>query len=231
MDSQLSSIKMKKMGMKLVLTRQKCGYSLADLSLETGIDTAALAAFEQGSTSPSLPQLENLAAIFGQSIDEIISEKPLEMKKKNLDPISMSRREKLHDRMIGMQIKKHRLEQHISIDTLAQSCGITQPEMEVYESGLASIPFLELVAICHELGISYGLFTSPQAASQTGPNQREEPQRQVESSKPDMDLPQELLEFVSKPVNLPYVELAQKMSQMDAKKLRQIAESILEITL
>jgi len=41
----------------------------------------------------------------------------------------------------------------------------------------------------------------------------------------------ELREFITKPVNVPYLELALKLSRMDAKKLRDIAESLLEITL
>jgi len=41
----------------------------------------------------------------------------------------------------------------------------------------------------------------------------------------------ELREFITKPVNVPYLELAMRLSRMDAKKLRDIAESLLEITL
>jgi len=231
MDSQLSTLKMKKMGMKLAMARQNSGYSLTDLSSETGIDSDVLTAFEQGASNPSLPQLENLATTYNRSIDEFITDKPLEMKKKSFDTIVLVRREKLHDRMIGLQIKKHRLDQHISIETLAQSCGITPSEMEAFETGLSSIPFLVLVALCHDLGISYEMFTSPKPALQTESKQVEELQQQALSHIPASDLPEDLLEFVNKPVNLPFVELAQKMSEMDAKKLRQIAESILEITL
>jgi transcriptional regulator with XRE-family HTH domain len=45
------------------------------------------------------------------------------------------------------------------------------------------------------------------------------------------DISEELREFITKPVNLPYLELAMRLSRMDAKKLRDIAESLLEITL
>jgi transcriptional regulator with XRE-family HTH domain len=44
-------------------------------------------------------------------------------------------------------------------------------------------------------------------------------------------LTEELREFINKPINLPFLELAMKLSQMDAKKLRDVAESLLEITL
>jgi transcriptional regulator with XRE-family HTH domain len=204
---------------------------MTDLSRETGIDSVVLTAFEQGASNPSLPQLESLAATYGRSIDEFITDKPLAIKKKSFDSIVLVRREKLHDRKIGLQIKKHRLDQHISIETLAQSCGITPSEMESFETGLSSIPFLVLVALCHELGISYEMFTAAEPALLTESKQPEAPQQQDLSQITASDLPEELLDFVNKPVNLPFVELAQKLSEMDAKKLRQIAESILEITL
>ncbi len=43
-------------------------------------------------------------------------------------------------------------------------------------------------------------------------------------------LPLELQNFVSKPINRPYLELAKKLSGMSTDKLRSLAEDILEIT-
>jgi hypothetical protein len=45
-----------------------------------------------------------------------------------------------------------------------------------------------------------------------------------------LHLPPELQNFVCKPVNLPYLELAKKLSGMSTDKLRSLAEDILEIT-
>ncbi len=45
-----------------------------------------------------------------------------------------------------------------------------------------------------------------------------------------LTLPNELQNFVSKPVNRPYLELAKKLSGMSTDKLRSLAEDILEIT-
>jgi len=41
----------------------------------------------------------------------------------------------------------------------------------------------------------------------------------------------EMQAFVSKPVNRPYLELAQRLSEMSVEKLRTVAEVLLEITL
>jgi hypothetical protein len=44
------------------------------------------------------------------------------------------------------------------------------------------------------------------------------------------DLPANLQDFVCKPVNRPYVELALKLSELSVERLRAIAEGLLEIT-
>jgi hypothetical protein len=46
-----------------------------------------------------------------------------------------------------------------------------------------------------------------------------------------LEMPMELREFVSMPVNRPYLELAMKLSNMSKEKLRSVAEDLLDITL
>ena len=53
-------------------------------------------------------------------------------------------------------------------------------------------------------------------------------QRAMEDFK---ELPPEMQIFVSKPINRPYLELAQRLSEMSVEKLRAVAEGLLEITL
>ena len=43
-------------------------------------------------------------------------------------------------------------------------------------------------------------------------------------------LPTKMKDFVSKPVNRPYLELAMRLSELSVEKLRTVAESLLEIT-
>ena len=45
-----------------------------------------------------------------------------------------------------------------------------------------------------------------------------------------LEMPQDIREFLCKPVNLPYLQLARRLSELSAEKLRGIAESLLEIT-
>jgi hypothetical protein len=45
-----------------------------------------------------------------------------------------------------------------------------------------------------------------------------------------LDLPPDIQQFVCKPVNRPYLELAMRLSELSAEKLRAVAEVLLEIT-
>jgi hypothetical protein len=44
------------------------------------------------------------------------------------------------------------------------------------------------------------------------------------------ELPDELQSFVTKPINVKYLEVAMRLSEMSASRLRGIAEGLLEIT-
>jgi aminopeptidase-like protein len=45
-----------------------------------------------------------------------------------------------------------------------------------------------------------------------------------------LKLPADLRQFVSQPVNIPYLELARKLSTMSKDRLRSVAEGLLDIT-
>ena len=45
-----------------------------------------------------------------------------------------------------------------------------------------------------------------------------------------LQLPPDLQNFVGKPINRPYLELAVKLSNMSTEKLRSVAEDLLDIT-
>ena len=53
--------------------------------------------------------------------------------------------------------------------------------------------------------------------------------QQVDSRK-GSDLTPEMQQFVEKPVNQPYLEIAMRLSELPVDKLRTLAESLLEIT-
>jgi len=53
---------------------------------------------------------------------------------------------------------------------------------------------------------------------------------QQQAIKQFMELPRDLQDFVGRPVNLPYLTLAMRLSELSVDKLRGVAEGLLEIT-
>ena len=286
MDSQLYSLRAKKIGLKIAIARQKKMLSIEDLAQKLGLHAGELAQMEKGITSPSLPQLQVMASVLDFPMDDLLNTKVLEPLQQEIDPSSLPRYYEIRNRMLGIQVKKNRFQLNLSVEQLAKICDIPDSDLELYESGQASIPLPVLLKISEVLHLPYEkiqvVATSVIEETEESPvvqseevSLQQEPEPSfigdstvTDSSAPPVeaiptesipevvsitntdsdlldetpvspqtfnavfpDMSDELREFIQKPVNLPYLELALKLSRMDAKKLRDIAESLLEITL
>ena len=101
--------------------------------------------------------------------------------------------------------------------------GLPKSRIKAYELGERPIPVPELELLLSVLGSSVDNFFD-----QSGPiGQWMIRQRAMMDF---LDLPPELQEFVRQPVNRPYLELAQKLSDLSSDRLRSVAEGILDIT-
>lgn len=336
MDSQLYSLRVKKIGVKIAMARLKKNFSAEDLALRMGMQPDEILRIEKGVTCPSLPQMQVLSALLEMPIDDLLNTQVLEPIQHQIDPYALPQYYEIRNKMLGIQVKKNRFQQNQSVDQLAQQSGISTEDLEMYESGSKAIPLVDLLLLSEVLHLPYekpavsevpvqpvmppepvaepaisveetvpGLRETPPVVMDealpaadgwqridTEPEpvtpaevevnepvvvpqewQRQEPEPEpiaqptvletvdivseieslqnesastqyVESTLPeptpsqDQDLAADLpvmtdaiRDFISNPVNIPYLELAVKLSRMDAKKLREIAESLLEITL
>jgi transcriptional regulator with XRE-family HTH domain len=258
MNSQLYQIRAKKIGLKLTMARQKVGLTVEDLSRQVGIEPADISQMEKGISSPSLPQLQYIASIIKMPLDDLINTFALVPIPQGLETSALPKYYDIRNRMLGIQIKKNRVQQNISEDQLAQASDVNASDVESYESGQKLIPFPVLMRISEYLHLPYELQPKTETSPTEIPSIEKEPtpepiveqQELMESSlqksmtepvkdaTPDSEdedvlpgLSDELRDFINKPTNLPFLELAMKLSHMDARKLRDIAESILEITL
>jgi transcriptional regulator with XRE-family HTH domain len=258
MDSQLYQIRAKKIGLKLTMARQKVGLSIEDLSRQVGIEPAELSQMENGILCPSLPQIQFIASIIQMPLDDLINTYALAPIPQGLETSALPKYYDIRNRMLGIQIKKNRIQQNLSEDQLAKETDVEASDIESYESGQKLIPFPVLMKISEYLHLPYELQPKTETLPTEPPSMDKElisepiveQEEQVESPqseslnepvKETMPVPtegtilpglsDELRDFINKPSNLPFLELAMKLSHMDAKKLRDIAESILEITL
>jgi transcriptional regulator with XRE-family HTH domain len=218
------TLRAKKLGVLIRDARLSAGKSAEESATLLGITPAEYAAYELGESSPSLPELELLAYFlkvplehfWGQAIktDESVAAAGIQR-----EPLFA-----LRQRMIGAQIRQARLEAGLSPESLAEQVGLPPEQIKEVELGEKSVPLPVLEALANTLNRSIKEFQD-----QHGPlGIRASRARSVEEFQ---KLPPDLQAFVSKPVNRPYLELAQRLSEMSVDKLRAVAEGLLEITL
>jgi transcriptional regulator with XRE-family HTH domain len=225
MEPRLMNIKAKKIGLFLCQAREKSKASVSECALWLGIPENEYESIEAGKTLLSLPQIESLSYFLNCSFDTLTVDGIEDQKEIFTNPAINLELLKLRDKIIAVSLKQIRLKKNLSVEDLANLVSLPVETIEYYENGRSPIPFLHLESILEALQIS-----SQQFFSQSGPFSLQHETETPKNDSPAIDLPEELLGFISKPVNRPYLELAMKLSQMEAEKLRAIAASLLEIT-
>lgn len=214
-------LKAKKIGVLIRSARQAAHQTLADSAQLLGVSETEFEAFELGEQAPSLPQLELLSYYWGFPVENFWQNELLEHK--NSRRLDQKLVEGLRHKIIGVMLRKSRVERNLSLDELAALTAISAEKINAFELGQIPAPVSELEVLAEKLGATMKNFRD-----QFGPlgvffNQ----QQAIEDFK---DLSPEMQVFVSRPVNRPYLELALRLSEMDVRKLRSVAEGLLEIT-
>ena len=131
---------------------------------------------------------------------------------------------RLRNRVIGASLRQARLESGLTTLELASSVGLSEEKLNSCELGEQSIPLPELEVLANSVNRTITDFQDSR-----GPIGKWIKQQQA--MKNFDDLTPELQDFISRPINRPYLEIAQRLSEMSVDKLRTVAEGLLEITL
>ncbi len=220
MDIDDFSTKAVELGAKLREERELSEISIARAAAQLGVSPEMITSMENGENAPSLPELELLANLFRVPLQKLLG---LVEEKEPAVRLAQEKRPAfilLRTRIIAATLKQARINAPLTIEEMAQRINFPVSTLEEFESGTLPIPQPVLEKACGELGISIDTLLSPLTPK---------PRTEVAETTPT-SLPSELNEFVSNPANLPYLNLAKKLSGMEAARLREIAESLLEIT-
>ena len=218
-------IRAKAIGDIIQEARTATGKSEEDCAKAMGLETSRYQAFEQGEEMISLPELEVLAFYLDIPIDHFLGRETVSLAAK--ESVAVNNLENLlflRHRIIGVMLRKGRDEAGISIEELSRYTEIDEQSLTEYETGNTPIPVPELEVLTVALNISIRDFRD-----QSGPVGRWAIQKKALED--FSELPLEMQQFISKPINLPYLELAQRLSEMSVDRLRGVAEGLLEITL
>jgi transcriptional regulator with XRE-family HTH domain len=219
----LIQLRTKKISALIYDARVAAGRSIKDCAEAMGVSKYQFKAYESGEQSPSLPELEVLSYYLNVPLEhfwgaESLSEAPMEKTAQEVENFIKQRNQDLVTRL-----RQARDEAGLSLDELAENCGIDKDLLGKYELGETTVPVphLELLARRFNIEISQ-LFDQSGMISSWRCSQ--------ETLDGFMDLPDELKSFVSKPINRAYLELAHRLSSLSVEKLRMVAEGLLEIT-
>jgi transcriptional regulator with XRE-family HTH domain len=177
-----------------------------------------------GEKAPSLPELELLAFYLDVPLRHFWGNTALSESEKREDRLQPQKLMEIRQKIIGALLRQAREGAGLSLQEASERVAIPKEQLEAFEVGQTSIP----LPILEHLG---NTFNRPihEFQDKQGPVGRRESQRATLDSL--LELSPELRAFVSKPINTPFLELAQRMSEMPVDKLRSIGEGILEITL
>ena len=221
-NKMLMQIRMKKLAILIGDARRVSRRSAEECAAVMGVSNEEYYSIEHGKTAPSLPQLEALAYYLDVPVEHFWSNKVL-TDNKALDPTTNLTLRRLRDRYLGTRLRQLRTEASLTPQALAEKTSLAAETIEQYESGRVSIPLPDLENLVRGLNTRI-----EDVFDQSGPIGEWRTQNDYVRSFLELSAQHKL--FISKPVNLPYLELAIRLSDLSVERLRAIAEGILEIT-
>lgn len=216
-------IRAKKLGVLIRDARLKSGKNLEDCAHAMGIPADELIAMEFGERPPTLPELELFAYYLEVPLDHFWGSETLSAEQSD-NLVDSAEIVKLRQGVIGDLIRQSRNEANLSIEDLADKTGIKLDDLRHYEQGEEAIPLPELELVAQTLNSSIADFEDQHGKAGSWFSQQK-------NLREFLDLPDDLQQFVSKPINRPYLEIAVRLSELKVEKLRALAEGLLEITL
>ena len=218
------SVRSRKLGVLMRDARLAARKTIQECSQAVGVTGGILRAYEEGRRSPSLPELELLAYFLNVPLRNFWSKEAHSDDAPLTETLNLPVLVGIRQRLIGAMLRQEREKASISLRQLSDQSGLTTARLRAYELGTRPVPLPELEALLALVGGQVeSLF------DQSGPvGQWQMRQKAIQDF---LQLPAELQEFVCKPVNRPYIDLAQKLSNMSTDKLRALAEDLLDITL
>jgi transcriptional regulator with XRE-family HTH domain len=221
---QTIAIRDKIIGVLVRQARLEAGKSQRECAELMGCSPSTFSKYERGKKGLSLPQLEILAYFFEVPIQALLDAEYLEGEEEEKNPLPLEQIMQVRRKILGVQFRQCREASGLTQREMADMMGCSAYMVSRYESGQADIPLAQLEIAVEQCGRSLGEFLD----DQTVPLGRAEEERQMLARLDE--LPDDVRDFILKPSNRLYLRIALLLSAMKADSLRQIAETLLDIT-
>ncbi len=218
------TLRAKKLGILIKDARLSAGKTMEECGKAIGVSGSTISSYEKGKSSPSLPELEMLAFYLKVPIERFWKDSIIAEEDSLFDQLEIEHSQVIRHREIGKILEEARNNLEITFEEITEKTGITYGRMKRFEAGNSPVPLPELELLSNLFEIKLVEFFDNN--TEIGKWLR------AQGSIADfLTLSPETRDFVTKPVNQPYIEIAKKLSTISADRLRTIAEGILEITI
>lgn len=218
------AIRRKITGVLLQGARLRVGKTKTECAQVIGVGASKFTRFESGLSDISLPQLELLTFAWGVSISSFFNSNEQTKLVAEERELPRERVTELRQRIIGVLLRKARTEARESKKNVAKAAGVGTQMLTSYEAGARPIPLSQLQEIAEYLRLPMTYFLD-EGVGRIGA--REQLHNQFERFS---ELPDDVREFVSHYINLPYIRVAMRLSNMETDRIRSVAEGLLDIT-
>jgi len=179
---------------------------------------------ELGEVGLTLPQLESVAHVLHVPLSRFLGDVELPDDGREGAAVPYADIMTTRRKIIGVILRQSRMQAGRTVEDTGAALDLTPDQLEAIERGEAEIGLAELEALAGELGLPFDAFVAEDLVA--FPTEVEE----GGGGELPAHIADEIRDFVLQPINLPYLQIAQNLSEMPAETLRQIAAGLLEIT-
>ncbi|MGC9468781.1 MAG: helix-turn-helix domain-containing protein [Anaerolineae bacterium] len=222
-DQEITELRNRILGIMIRNVRDQARASRRECAAVLGVSVSRFASYEDGTRAISLPELELLARYLEVPMSTFRATDSLNEDTKAARLPNPELFLPLRHRIVGARLRQLRHEREKTQVEVGEILGCSASSISDYEYGRRPIPVADLEMVSRGLGVTLDYFVDHD--SEVGAWHRLHAEFEAFS-----ELPDEVRDFVLRPINQSYLELAMKLSKMPAGQLRAIAEGILEIT-
>jgi transcriptional regulator with XRE-family HTH domain len=220
---QAIAIRNKIIGVLVRRARLRAGKSQKDCAGFLGCSPFVFRQYEQGEKGLSLPELEALAFFFDVPPASLWDDSQPLPEDPAASALPMDQLLLLRRKILAVQFRQCRIAAGLAQREVAELLGCSPSMVSQYERGRRDIPLAELERMVEVCSRSLDEFLD-----QTIPLGQGEQERRALARLDE--LPADVRDFVLNPTNLLYFRIAILLSALRADNLRQIAETLLDIT-
>jgi len=222
--TQTMAIRNKIIGILVKQARLEAGKTMRECGEFLGCSPAIYGQYERGNRGLSLPQLEALAYFFDVPLASLWDDGHVAPAGTQERALPMAQMIDLRRRILAVKMRQCRQAAGLSQRDMSQLLGRTANMVSLYERGMRDIPLADLEVVAERCGHSLLEFVDEETIPLSEVVQQRRLAVQLD------ELPPEVREFVLNPTNTLYLRIAMLLSTMKADHLRQIAETLLDIT-